>query len=173
MSECNCNTNKNGCLDWLDTFESDESGEQKIPTNIPCPPPPPRRYIIDPINVFNAKGRLIGYSWHYNDTVSLKIYLDESVLSIYSEYAAEFEMFLSGKKFEFDFIDIRGNVDYTLIASDTAVVLEKPYRVELPLNTDESNTIAKNTYTLEVFLIDEDNDSRINIFKEPYKIYVS
>ena len=122
-------------------------------------------YGPDPVNIFNAMGKHVGYSWNYGDTVELDINIQNTVLAVRPDQVDELEMYLSDKEVEINFIDIRGEVDYTF--SVPAALITK-----LKLNTDEKTLIPRNTYTCTAVLVNPKDLSRINLFRVPYKVYV-
>ena len=139
----------------------------KKPTDCPCGEGliPEGPYGPDPINVFNAMGKHVGYSWNYGDSVELDINIQNTVLAVRPDQVDELEMYLSDKEIEINFIDIRGEVDYTFYVPAALIT-------KLRLNTDEENFIARNTYTCTAVLINPKDLSRINLFRAPYKVYV-
>lgn len=139
----------------------------KEPTECPCGEGtiPEGPYGPDPINVFNAMGKHVGYSWNYGDSVELDIDIQNTVLAVQPDQVDELEVYLSDKEIEINFIDIRGEVDYTFYVPAALIT-------KLRLNTTEENFISRNTYTCTAVLINPKDLSRINLFCTPYKVYV-
>ena len=130
-----------------------------------CNPPRPPKYIIDPIDVFDINGYFLGYSWNYDDSVELKINLNDTVLHSDLEHLELYDIYLSNKDVEFNFADIRGNVKYTFTAPAELIT-------KLTLNTTEENTIERNTYKLSLVLIDLNTGTRTTLLIRPYDVYV-
>lgn len=122
-------------------------------------------YGPDPINIFDINGKHVGYSWNYGDSVELVIHAQNTILRVREDQLDELEVYLSDKEIEVNFIDMRGEVDYTFY-------VPAGLHSKLRLNTDESNLIEKNTYTCTLVLINPSDLSRINLLVEPYKVYV-
>lgn len=126
---------------------------------------PTNHYGPDPVNVFDVNGKHVGYSWYYGDKIELTINIQHTVLRVREDQIDELEVYLSDKEIEVNFIDMRGEVDYTFYI---------PARLhsKLILNTNEENLIDKNTYTCTLVLVNPLDESRINLLVEPYRIYV-
>ena len=123
------------------------------------------QYGPDPINIFNAAGKHIGYSWNYGDSVELNLHIENTVLKVDESRIDELKMYLSDKEIEFNFINIRGETVYTFYSKADVVT-------KLKLNTNDDNLIARNTYRLTCVLINPTDLSRINLLVEPYKVFV-
>lgn len=123
------------------------------------------QYIPDPIDVKNAAGKHIGYSWNYGDSVELVIHMQDTVLHVDEEHIDELEVYLANKEIEMNFINMRGRVCYTFY-------LKAGLESKIRLNTCACDLIDKNTYTCNLVLINPSDLSRINLLTEPYKIYV-
>ena len=122
-------------------------------------------YYPDPINVYNIKGELIGYSWNYGDNVELSIYLNNTVLHTDEERLDLFEIYLDNKEVEVNFISNRGDLKYTFYVKANLVT-------KLKLNYSEETMIKRNTYKCTLVLINPYDCSRINLLTEPYIVYV-
>lgn len=122
-------------------------------------------YGPDPINIFDLKGKQVGYSWNYGDSVELVVNIQKTVLRVNEDQLDELEVFLSDKELEFNFTNMRGEDVYTFYLPAKMIT-------KIRLNTDEDNLIARNTYTFTVVLINPYDNSRINLLLEPYKVYV-
>ena len=122
-------------------------------------------YGLDPINIFNAAGKHVGYSWNYGDSVELSLWVENTVLKVSPDRLEELKMYLSGKEIEFNFINIRGEVVYTFYSPADLIT-------KLKLNDKEDNLIDRNTYTLTCVLINPKDLSRINLLLKPYKVFV-
>ena len=122
-------------------------------------------YYPDPINIFNIKGDLVGYSWNYGDSVELSIYLNNTVLHSDKNHLDLFEKYLDGKEVEVNFTDMRGNVVYTFYTP-------AKLHTTLKLNYSEETMIERNEYKCSLVLINPYDLSRINLLKEPYSVYV-
>lgn len=127
--------------------------------------PPKEPYGPDPINIFDAFGRHVGYSWDYGDSVELVVDIQNTVLRVSEDHLDELEAYLADKEIEMNFINMRGEVCYTFY-------LKAGLFSKIRLNTDESNLIAKNTYTCTLVLINPFDLSRINLLIQPYRVYV-
>lgn len=123
------------------------------------------QHFNDPLDVINASGKHIGYSWNYGDSVELVIHIQDTVLHVDEEHLDELEVYLSDKEIEMNFINMRGKVCYTYY-------LKAGIDSKIRLNTCACNMIDKNTYTCTLVLINPYDLSRINLLREPYKIYV-
>jgi hypothetical protein len=122
-------------------------------------------YGPDPINIFDIKGRHVGYSWEYGDNVELVIDIQNTVLRVREDQLDELEAYLSDKELEINFINMRGEIKYTFYTE--AKLISK-----IRLNSREDNLIDKNTYTCTAVLINPIDMSRINLLRIPYRIYV-
>ena len=120
---------------------------------------------LDSINVFNALGKFIGYSWDYGDSVELAIDIQKTVLAVKQEQLEALSQYLSDKEIELNFINMRGEVVYTFYSPAGLVTNFK-------LNNSEESLIDRNTYTVTAVLINPYDKSRINLFRKPYKLYV-
>lgn len=123
------------------------------------------KYFSDPIVVTNILGEHVGYSWNYGDSVELVVNMQETVLRADAEHVEEFEIYLQGKEIEMNFINMRGDVCYTFY-------LPAALTTKIRLNDCEDRLIDKNTYTCTLVLVNPYDFSRINLLKDPYKIYV-
>lgn len=131
----------------------------------PFPPLPQCPYGPDPINIYSATGKHIGYTWNYGDSIELVIYIENTILRVRNDQIDDLERYLSDKEIEVNFINMRGEVKYTFY-------VPAGLRTKIKLNTDENNLIEKNTYSLSLVLINPADLSRINLLIEPYKVYV-
>lgn len=129
------------------------------PKELNCP------YGPDILNIFDINGKHVGYSWNYGDSVELVIDIQNTVLRVREDQLDELEVYLSNKEIEVNFINMRGEVDYTFY-------IPANLHSKLRLNTDETNLIEKNTYTCTLVLINPHDLSRINLLVEPYRVYV-
>lgn len=128
-------------------------------------PPKGPKYIIDPIDVYDVNGYFVGYSWNYNDSVVLHLHLNRTILHSDPEHLELFEIFLEGKLLEVNFTDIRGNLKYSFTT-------EAQLNTDLPLNTDETNLIERNTYKMNLVLVTPETNERISLLIRPYDVYV-
>lgn len=127
--------------------------------------PKPPKYILDNVNVFNIKGDHMGYSWNYGDSVCIDINMQDTNLFCNDEdHFILSELFLKGKKVQLDLIDIRGAVRYSF--EEMAHMI-----TSFLFNTNESNTINKNSYKLEAYLIDE-GKTKTSLFNKPLNLLV-
>ena len=122
-------------------------------------------YGPDPINIFDIRGRHVGYSWDYGDSVELVINMQNTVLRVSEDQLDELEVYLTDKEIEVNFINMRGDVVYTFY-------IPASLHAKLRLNNNEDNLIEKNTYTCSLVLINPLDLSRINLLTKPYKVYV-
>lgn len=122
-------------------------------------------YGPDRINVFDVTGRFVGYSWNYGDSVELVIDAQDTILRVAESQLEELKVYLSDKTLEVNFINMRGEICYTFTA-------QADLQTTIKLNTDKTNTIAKNTYTCTLVLVNPKDNSRINLLFEPYRVYV-
>lgn len=129
------------------------------------PPLPQCPYGPDPINIYSATGKHIGYTWNYGDSIELVIYIENTILRVRNDQIDDLERYLSDKEIEVNFTNMRGEVKYTFY-------VPAGLRTKIKLNTDENNLIEKNTYSLSLVLINPADLSRINLLIEPYKVYV-
>lgn len=153
-TKCNCNkpypeTEDQVVFDYNHNFK-------------PCCP----HYIPDPINIYDIKGNLVGFSWNYGDTIKLKFNLNNTILHVDEDYKELFKIYLSDKTLEVNFTDVRGNVIYSFQTPAELIT-------ELPLNTNEDNLIERNTYKCNLVLINTTAEpSRTNLLKQAYDVYV-
>ena len=129
------------------------------------PERPVEPYGPDLVNIFDITGKHVGYSWNYGDSVELDINIQNTVLRVREDQLDELEAYLADKEIEVNFIDMRGEVDYTFY-------IPAKLHSKLRLNTEENNLIEKNTYTCTLVLINRYDLSRINLLIEPYRVYV-
>lgn len=125
----------------------------------------PPTFYCDPLNVYDIHGKLIGYNWNYGDSIQLDIDLNNTVLHSDDEHLELYEMYLSDKQVEINFIDTRGNVVYTFN-------IPAALKTKLKLNYSEETMIKRNQYTCTLVLINPYDSSRINLLHKPYIIYV-
>lgn len=126
---------------------------------------PPEEYSLDSINVFNALGKHVGYSWDYGDSVELSIDIQKTILAVKEEQLEELKQYLSDKEIELNFINMRGEVVYTFYSPAALIT-------NFRLNNSEESLIDRNTYTVTAVLINPVDKSRINLFRKPYRLYV-
>ena len=131
----------------------------------PFPPSPRCPYGPDPINVYTATGKHVGYTWNYGDSIELVIYMENTVLRVRDDQMDDLERYLSDKEIEVNFTNMRGEVKYTFYVPASL-------RTKIKLNADADTLIEKNTYSLSLVLINPMDLSRINLLMEPYKVYV-
>ena len=122
-------------------------------------------YYMDPINTFNIKGEMIGYTWNYGDAIELSIHLNNTVLHSDKDHLDLFKKYLSDKEVEVNFIDMRGNVKYTFY-------VPAKLNTSLKLNYSEETMIDRNEYKCTLVLVNPYDMSRINLLTEPYSVYV-
>lgn len=142
-------------------FENNHDCCCSIDVNPQCYP----KYGPDTINVFNALGKHVGYSWNFGDSVELAVIIQNTVLRVDDEHLEELVQYLTDKEIELNLINIRGEVVYTFYQKAELITKFK-------LNTAEDNLIERNTYTITAVLINPADQSRINLFFEPYKLFV-
>lgn len=136
--------------------------------NCYCPDDMPQcepKYGPDPINIFNALGKHVGYSWNFGDSVELAVIIQNTVLRVDEEHLEELIQYVTDKEVELNFINMRGDIVYTFY--EKAALITK-----FKLNNSENNLIERNTYTITAVLINPYDQSRINLFVEPYKLFV-
>lgn len=103
-----------------------------------------------PLMEYDLKGNLIGFSWHYYDTIILEfltcgnVYYDEGV-------AEDAETYLKGKLFSLKIYNFR----YELIFED---LIPASNVVKYVLSEKLRKMLIPNTYSMSVTLIDEEND---------------
>lgn len=148
----------NGC-----TYGQSEDSITYIQNN--CEPVCKCNVTDDQINVRNLKGELIGYNWNYGDTITLTLNLNETILHTTPDRFDIFKVYLTNKDLELTFKDIRGYVKYTFKKQASLIT-------KFDFNTDETNTIGRNTYKISAKLIDRDSDSILSLFKSEYIVYV-
>ena len=119
----------------------------------------------DPINTYNLKGELIGYTWNYGDAIELSIHLNNTILHSDKKHLDLFEKYLSDKEVEINFIDMRGEVKYTFYAPASL-------HTKLKLNYSDETLIERNEYKCTLVLINPYDLSRINLLEKPYSVYV-
>ena len=117
----------------------------------------------DPIGIYNASGRQLGYEWAYGDTVVLKINLKRLLPK-----EEDLETYLSDKSLALVLTNIRGKEEYRL----GALGLFAAPITEIPVNTNEFNTVARNTYNCSIILYKADGSWQKSLLKDPYLIYV-
>jgi len=123
---------------------------------------------ISAIEVYNASGYKLGYSWRYGDTVKLDLNLNYTSLHVCTEENLELlKIFLTNKNVLFVFSDIRGNVVYEVESNISGI------NSTIELNTTEENTLERNTYSLQCYLLDHETNSRTSLLKTEYIIYVA
>lgn len=133
--------------------------------NCGLPPRDGEIYGPDPINVYNAVGKHVGYSWDYGDSVELVVDMQNTVLRVSEDHIDELKAYLSDKEIEINFINMRGEVCYTFY-------MPAGIYSRIRLNCTEDTLIEKNTYTCTLVLINPYDLSRINLLPAPYKVYV-
>lgn len=133
--------------------------------NCELPPHDGEIYGPDPINVYNALGKHVGYSWDYGDSVELVVDMQNTVLRVSEERIDELKAYLSDKEIEMNFINMRGEVCYTFY-------MPAGIYSRIRLNCTEDTLIEKNTYTCTLVLINPYDLSRINLLTSSYKVYV-
>ena len=116
-----------------------------IPNNIKPPEyyHPAPKY---PLEEYNAKGELIGYSWHYGDTVVLEFCTSGEV--IYDNYYEDAETYLKGKTFRLDLFDFR----YENVYSDK---LSAETTVKFHIDAQTSDRLFRGVYRCTLTLIDD------------------
>lgn len=130
-----------------------------------CKPQCEPKYGPDPINVFNAMGKHVGYSWNFGDSVELAVVIQNTILRVDEDHLEELVQYITDKEIELNFINMRGEVVYTFYQKADLVT-------KFRLDTSDENLIERNTYTLTAVLINPFDQSRINLFDEPYKLFV-
>lgn len=123
------------------------------------------KYGLDPINVFNAMGKHVGYSWNFGDSIELAVIIQNTILRVDEDHLEELAQYLTDKEIELNFINIRGETVYTFYRNAELIT-------KFRLNNSEDNLIERNTYKVSAVLINPFDQSRINLFIEPYKVYV-
>lgn len=95
----------------------------------------------------------------------MAIHMNNTVLHSDKQHLDLFKKYLSDKQVEVNFINMRGEVEYTFYV---------PAKLEtsLRLNYSEETMIKRNRYTCTLVLINPSDLSRINLLKEPYSVYV-
>ena len=121
--------------------------------------------LFNPLNVINIDGSLRGFSWNYDDSVELDICLNDTILHSDRQHLGLFKKYLNGKKVEINFIDMRGEAKYSFCVPASL-------HVQLKLNYSDDTLIERNEYSCTLVLINPYDNSRINLLKEPYRIYV-
>ena len=129
------------------------------------PPLPSCPYGPDPINIYSACGKHVGYTWNYGDDIELVIYIENTILRVRKDQIDDLERYLSDNEVEVNFINNRGEIKYTFY-------VPAGLKTKIKLNTNENNLIEKNTYSLTLVLVNPHDLSRINLLIEPYKVYV-
>ena len=121
-----------------------------IPNNIK----PPEYYhpeVKYPLEEYNAKGELIGFSWKYFDTIVLEFITCGNVLYDDGSYE-DAKTYLEDKKFNIKFYNFR----YEEIYSDT--VDSSAYFRYFVDKEELRSILIPGTYSMSVTLIDEENN---------------
>lgn len=116
-----------------------------VPCNLNAQPFCTEHY-VKPLEEYNAKGELIGYSWHYGDTVVLEFCTSGEV--IYDNYYEDAETYLKGKTFRLDLFDFR----YENVYSDK---LSAEITVKFHIDAQTSNKLFRGVYRCMLTLIDD------------------
>ncbi len=106
-----------------------------------------------PLEEYNAKGEFIGYSWRQGDTILLQFTTEGEVLFHNPDIAEDAETYFEGKKFLIEIMNFKYEVIY-----QEEVIADADLHYYLP--PDLIKILIPNTYSLQVTVIDEENDVR-------------
>lgn len=123
--------------------------KEYVPNNIK----PPDYYhpaVKFPLEEYDIRGNLIGFSWKYLDTIILEFITTGNVL--YDDGIAEdADVYLTDKKFSIKFYNFR----YEEIFKDE---VESTNYLKYYISDKLKNLLIPGTYSMSVTLIDEEND---------------
>lgn len=120
-----------------------------IPNNI-TPPDYYHPAVKYPLEEYNAKGELIGFSWKYLDTIILEFITCGNVLyddGIYEDA----ETYMDGKKLNIKFYNFRYEEIYSVDILSSA-------HFKYYIDDELRNLLIPGTYSMSVTLIDEVNE---------------
>ena len=109
---------------------------------------------INPMEEYNAKGELIGYSWMYGDNIVLEFCTSGEV--IFDGYYEDASTYLKDKKLLLEIFDFR----YENIYSDE---IDAETEAKFYINYEQSKQLVKGVYTCRLTLIDNMNNSRYTL----------
>ena len=114
-----------------------------------------------PLEEYDARDRLVGYSWRLGDSVVLE-FITEGDVTIEDEQVYEdAETYLDGKSMRFTMYDFRYQAVYTCV--QPAEVITK-----FIIDKNTSSRIVKGTYRCSLVLVDADGTDTTLVRPEDY-----
>lgn len=114
-----------------------------------------------PLEEFDARGRLIGYSWRYGDSIVLEFITEGDVTMHDEEVYEDAETYLSGKNMRLSLYDFRYQPVYTM--TQPADVVCKFF-----VDKNTSSKLVRGTYRCSLVLVDADGTDTSLVRPEDY-----
>ena len=118
-----------------------------------------REFMIKPLEEYNAKGELIGYSWRQGESVELEFVVDGEVYYDDGSYYQDADTYLSNKRFELTLYNFR----YEPVKVLTALSIQN--KISFIIDTETSSAIMKGIYYPSLVCIDDKNNIQHVLFK--------
>ena len=114
-----------------------------------------------PLEQYDARGRLVGYSWRYGDTVVLEFLTEGDVTMDDEGVYEDAETYLDGKSMVLTLYDFRYQSVYSC-------VLPASISTKFVIDKNSSSKLVKGTYRCSLALLDKDNSEITLVKPEDY-----
>lgn len=127
--------------------------------------------ILDPVRPnrpyeeYNALGELIGYYWHYGDSINIEYVVEGEVTDVELGTYMKAENWIYDKQCKICLYDFRHDIIYS-------VKCQGAPRVTLGIDSALSKTLQRGVYYVKLFVVEPDDEETILFQTEESTLYV-